>query len=127
MIRIIIQVVNCKNQMIYCIENHYTDKSDVTLICLAPSVWISITSDGVTSLSRIRNKQNTCKGLYHKVVGNGFLYEMEENWKNHKDTFAVSSFLLLKNGHRFLLSDLLPRISLIVGCDISTSRLTAIQ
>ena len=44
-----------------------------------------MTLDGVTSFSRIKNVQNTCKRMYYNLQSKlfvGFLYVMAENWKN---------------------------------------------
>ena len=70
------------------------------------SVFISITFDGITSFSRIKNSRNTCKRLYYSQSSWWDFYVITENWKHLKDTLISIGFL-----NRVLLtSDLSPSV-----------------
>ena len=65
-----------------------------------------VTSDFITSLSRIKNLRNTCECLYHiQVLGGISFLVMAGNWENLKDTLAISSFLVSNNRNRVLLTN----------------------
>ena len=68
------------------------DYRDVSLICLVRSILISITLNGVTSFSRIKNLGNTGECPTVNVLGGISFHVMAENWKHLKDTLPFHFF-----------------------------------